>query len=100
MTSRSPASDAEISLTVTPTGPIDIRPPDTVVSFLLPETEFDADVIQRFCHFVHFFASPEDGERWTAQHPGTFLLSVDDAYSLGQLTNRAAFGPVLVLGGR
>ena len=77
---------------MTPTGPIEIRPPDTVVSFLLPETEFDAEVIQRFCHFVHFFASPEDGERWTAQHPGTFLLSVDDAYSLGQLTNRAAFG--------
>ena len=100
VTSRSPASDAEISLTVTPTGPIDIRPPDTVVSFLLPETEFDADVIQRFCHFVHFFASPGDGERWTAQHPGTFLLSVDDAYSLGQLTNRAAFGPVLVPAGR
>jgi hypothetical protein len=45
-------------------------------------------------------ASAEDGERWTHQHPGTFLLSVDDAYGLGQLTNRAAFGAVLVPGGR
>ena len=98
--SRAPTSGAEISLTVTPTEPTHLAPADTVVSFLVPETEFDAGVIQRFCHFVHFFASPEDGERWTAQHPGMFLLSVDDAYSLGQLTNRAAFGPVLVPGGR
>jgi alkylmercury lyase len=100
VTSRSPASDTEISLTVTPAGPTDLAPADTVVSFLLPETEFDADVIQRFCHFVHFFASAEDGEQWTAQHPGTFLLSADDAYRLGQLTNRAAFGAVLVPSGR
>jgi hypothetical protein len=48
VTSRSPASDAEISLTVTPAGPADLAPADAVVSFLLPETEFDADVIQRF----------------------------------------------------
>jgi alkylmercury lyase len=100
VTSRSPASDAAISLTVTPTGPTDLQPADTVVSFLLPETDFDADVIQRFCHFVHFFASPEDSEAWTAQHPGTFLLSVDDAYRLGQLTNRSVFGDVLAPTGR
>jgi alkylmercury lyase len=100
VTSRSPASDAEISLTVTPTGPTDLTPLDTVVSFLLPETEFDAGVIQRFCHFVHFFASPADSMQWTAKHPGTFLLSVDDAYRLGALTNRAAFGAALVPGGR
>jgi alkylmercury lyase len=100
VTSRSPTSDAEISLTVTPTGPTDLAPADTVVSFLLPETEFDAGVIQRFAHFVHFFASPEDSEQWTAGHPGTFVLSVDEAYRLGQLTNRAAFGAALVPGGR
>src|SRR6266849_3916719 len=69
VTSRSPTSGAEISLTVTPTGPTDLAPADTVVSFLLPETEFDAGIVQRFCHFVHFFASPEDGARWTAEHP-------------------------------
>jgi alkylmercury lyase len=100
VTSRSPNSGAEISLTVTPTGPTDLAPADTVVSFLLPETEFDAGIIQRFCHFVHFFASPEDGARWTAEHPGTFLLTVEDAYRLGELTNRAAFGTALVPGGR
>jgi alkylmercury lyase len=100
VTSRSPTSGAEISLTVTPTGPSDLVPPDTVVSFLIPEGEFDAGVIQRFCHFVHFFASREDSEQWTAEHPGTFLLTVEDAYRLGELTNRASFGTALVPGGR
>jgi alkylmercury lyase len=99
ITSRSPVSDAEIALTVTPSGPTDVQPADTVVSLLLPDGEFDADVIKRFCQFVHFFASHEDGEAWTAEHPGTFLLTVEDAYRLGQLTNHAAFGGALAPAG-
>jgi alkylmercury lyase len=95
VTSRSPVSDTEIALTVTPAGPTDVQPPDTVVSMLVPEGEFDADFITRFCRFVHFFASPEDSEPWTVEHPGTFLLTVEDAYRLGQLTNRAVFGDAL-----
>jgi alkylmercury lyase len=95
VTSRSPSRDSEIALTVTATGPADTTPPEAVVSLLLPDGEFGLDVIQRFCHFVHFFASPQDSERWVAEHPGTFLLSVDDAYRLGQLTNRARFGDAL-----
>jgi alkylmercury lyase len=100
VTSRSPASDTEIALTVTPAGPSDVQPPETVVSLLLPDGEFDAGVIERFCHFVHFFSSPEDSEQWLTEHPGTFLLSLDDAYRLGQLTNRAVFGDALVPAGR
>lgn len=96
VTSRSPASETAISLTVTPAGPTDVRPPETVVSLLLPEGEFGADVIQRFCHFAHFFASPQDSEKWVSEHPGAFLVSVDDAYRLGQLTNHAVFGDALV----
>jgi alkylmercury lyase len=95
VTSRSPASDGEIALTVTASGPSDVTPREAVVSLLLPDGEFGLDVIQRFCHFVHFFASPQDSERWVAEHPGTFVLSVDDAYRLGQLTNRAGFGHAL-----
>lgn len=99
VTSRSPTSGTEISLTVTPTGLADPQPPRAVVSFLIPETEFDANVIHSFCHFVHFFAFPQDGELWTAEHPGTFLLSLKDAYHLGQLTNHAVFGTALTPGG-
>lgn len=44
---------------------------------------------------VHYFASREAGEWWTKEHEGTFLISVDDAYELGRLTNRAQFGPAM-----
>jgi alkylmercury lyase len=95
VTSRCPRTGREISLTVTPDGPADLAPPETVISFLVPETRFDANVIQSFCHFVHFFVSPAAVASWTAEHPGTFPLSVDDAYRLGKLTNRATFGAAL-----
>lgn len=98
--SRAPTGDEVISLTVTPDGLTDVRPPETVVSFLVPKAGFNADIIQSFCHFIHFFASSEAGAAWTAEHPGTFLLSVDDAYRLGHLTNQATFGAALAGGGR
>ena len=67
-----------------------MSPRETVVSFLVPEQQFDANVLQRFCHFVHFFASPDAAASWTAGHPRTFELSIDDASRLGRLTTRAA----------
>ena len=72
-----------------------MAPPETVISFLVPDTPFDANVIQSFCHFVHFFVSPAAAAGWTAEHPGTFPLSVNDAYRLGKLTNHATFGAAL-----
>jgi alkylmercury lyase len=93
--SRCPSTGAGISLTVTPNGPADLTPPETVVSFLVPDQQFDANVLQSFCHFVHFFASSGAAETWTAEHPGTFQLSIDDAYHLGQLTNHATFGAAI-----
>ena len=95
VSSRCPSTGAAISLSVTPDGPADLAPRETVVSFLVPETQFDANVIQSFCHFVHFFASPDAAASWTAEHPGTFSLSIDDAHRLGKLTNRASFGAAL-----
>ena len=32
------------------------------------------------------------GAAWTAEHPGTFLLSLADAFRLARLANRATFG--------
>jgi alkylmercury lyase len=99
VTSRCATTGEQISLTVTPTGLSDVRPAEAIVSFLLPEVEFDASVIERFCHFVHFFASRSAGEQWTSEHPGTFLLSVEDAYRLGELNNGAVWGSALAAGG-
>ncbi len=62
------------------------------MSYLVPEEKFDLDVVQTFCDFVYFFASAHAAQQWTAERPGTFALSVDDAYRLGQITNHATFG--------
>lgn len=95
VTSRDPITHAQISLTVAPNGVKDVKPRSTVVSFLTPDRTFDRDVIANFCHFVHFFTSPEAGRSWATQHPGTFLLSVEDAFALGQLTNARNFGDAM-----
>jgi alkylmercury lyase len=86
-----PTTGETISLVVAPWGVVETSHPDAVVSFLLPDQDFDADVIQSFCHFIYFFASPKAGESWTAQHPGTFLLSLEDAFELGRRVNALDF---------
>ncbi len=95
VTSRDPITHTPISLTVAPDRVKHVRPKSTVVSILTPDRTFDRDVIVNFCHFVHFFSSQEAGEAWIARHPGTFLLSVKDAFALGQLTNARNFGDAL-----
>ncbi len=93
--SRCTTTSERISLTVGPDGPQEVSPSDTVLSFLTPETPFDANMVMSFCHFVLFFNSPESGTTWIAKHPNTFLLSLEDAFEVGRLTNRAKFGDVL-----
>ena len=99
VSSRCPATGAGISLMVTPAGVADLAPSEAMVSYLVPERRFDADVVQSFCDFVYFLASPDAAAAWTAEHPGTFPLPVDDLYRLGRLTNRASFGAALGAGG-
>jgi alkylmercury lyase len=89
--SACPTTGEMISLVVSPRGVVETSHRDAVVSFLTPDRDFDADVIQSFCHFVHFFASREAGETWTAEHPGTFLLPLDDAFELGRRVNALNF---------
>jgi alkylmercury lyase len=93
--SRCPTTGMEITLTVGPKGPSDVRPAETVLSFLSPERKLDGDVIRSFCHFIHFFASERAAAEWTEQHPGTFTLSIEHGFELGRLTNRATFATAL-----
>lgn len=92
VTSADPLTGERIRLAVTPAGVKEAHPQSTVVSFLLPDGPFGADAVQGFCHSVHFFASEQSALRWTAEHPGTFVLSMDDAFELGRLTNRLRWG--------
>ncbi len=82
-------------MTVSNDGPGEVRPAGTVLSFLAPRGQFDADIVRSFCHLVQFFASEHAAEDWIAQNPDTFTLSIDDGYRLGRMTNEAAFGTAL-----
>jgi alkylmercury lyase len=96
ITSTSPAEERTISLTVTPKQVERIDPTGACVSFLMPgPTGFGRDVITTFCHFIYFFPSRRAGESWTAQHPGTFLLSVAEAHVLARRVNAAQYGDAL-----
>lgn len=90
--SRDPQTGETVSLMVTPEGIEDLSPEGAVVSFLMPDEPWDHDVIQGFCHYVLFFASRESGQQWLTKHPGTFLVSVDDAFEVGRRTNAVQFG--------
>ena len=65
-----------------------VSPEEVAVSFLRPDARFDSDVITTFCHFVHFFTAPDLGEQWVQEHPGTFILSLPEAFELARLSNR------------
>jgi len=92
ITSHCAQSGKEIRLTIEPARITSVDPESTVLSFVTPdENGIREDVINSFCHSVLFFASPELGEQWVADHPGTFLLSVDNAFELAQMINSRKF---------
>jgi hypothetical protein len=51
-------------------------------------------VTASFCHYVHFFRDREAGARWAAQHPGTFLLSLEEAFAVGKRMNAVRYREV------
>lgn len=91
--SECPVSGERIRLTVTAQGLRDIEPESTVMSFLVlgaEKTQFE--LRENFCCYVHFFRSRQDGREWVSKHEGTFLISLDEAYQLGQVVNQARIG--------
>lgn len=87
--SKDPVTGELVTMTVTPDGVRDLSPPDAVLSFLVPKGELGHDVIQTFCHFVLNFASDASGREWTARHPGTMILTIDEAFQLAHGAWRA-----------
>jgi alkylmercury lyase len=68
----------------------DLSHPELVLSFK-QMGEWSADVIASFCHFVHFFTDQDNAEAWTAEHDGTFVVSLDDAVRLGEVWGELVF---------
>lgn len=86
VTSTCPVTGTKITLIVDASGVRDVDPPQAVLSFLKPEDGLGDDIIERFCHYIHLFASPEAAQAWVAEHVGTFVLSVDDAFEIARRT--------------
>jgi alkylmercury lyase len=85
------ATGQAVRLAVSPTVVESAEPPGISVSFVVPDGEaVRADVITSFCHYVHFFTA-ENAE----MHPGTFLLSLPDAFEVGRLLNQRRYGMAL-----
>ena len=96
VTSQCRFTDSPISLVLTPNRVQKVSPKDTCISFLTPETvKVKESVVDHFCHYVNFFESPDIALVWVKKHPGTFLLSVDDAYAIGRYINAAQYPAIL-----
>lgn len=90
--STTPAGGATVRLTVATDRVVHIDPVDAHMSFLLPDAaDVQRDVVTTFCHFVHFFPSREAGERWAAEHDGTFLLTLEEAHAVALRKNAALY---------
>lgn len=81
--SHCPQTGGPITLTVTPNEVLALQPACAAVS-LLPPGAID-DLRRAFCCHVHFFVSRQAGEDWLLQKPGAEIVSVGDAFRLGQL---------------
>ena len=88
---------SRIHLTMSPDRVEYVQPEDTVMSFMIPAPAgVKKSVVAHFCHAVHFFSSKQAGLRWTGQHAGTFLLTVEQAHRLGQKINALQYPDIQI----
>ena len=94
--STCPVTGNKIRLTAGKEGVSQLDPKEAVVSLVIPDAaKAQENVIGNFCHFVHFFSSPQAGEKWISKNPGTPLVSVAEAFYIGQRVNEALYDEVL-----
>lgn len=87
--SLDPQNGETLDLTVSPQRVIRRSHNDMVVSFIHPNEACREDIVANFCHQVYAFTDPDSATTWVDAHPGTFFVSLDDAFNLGQHWNRA-----------
>lgn len=69
--------------------------PDSVLSFLRPDREWDAQVMATFCHYVRHFTGPETAQRWADRHEGAFVLDLEAGVELARRHIERTFGEAL-----
>src|SRR5713226_1438299 len=80
-----PASGTVIRLTVTPTELLNLDPVSAVVSIVVPTCSTESCSTRgAFCDLVHFFSSAEAASAWRLSQPQGHIVSVAEAYQLGQ----------------
>jgi alkylmercury lyase len=93
VTTADPVSGEAITYRIGPDGAITgASHPDAVLSFLRPDKPWDDGVQATFCYYVLHFTSPVTAHQWTATHPGTFVIGLDDAAELARRYTARTFG--------
>lgn len=80
--SRCASTGAPIFLTVAPDKVLAVEPAGATVSLVQPDAS--TDIRRSFCCHVNFFASAAAGDSWVSQHEGGKVLTVADAFEVGQ----------------
>jgi alkylmercury lyase len=94
-----PVTGEVVRLKVSPNGIESANPESAVVSFVTPDrARIEENVVRNFCHYVYFFPAPGSAEMWRAQHPGTRLVTLHEAWALGRAKNAVQYGVVLEIG--
>jgi alkylmercury lyase len=86
-----PATGRRVSLTVTPYSVVAVTSRQAVVSIVVPEST--DDIRSTFCCDVMFFVSPSAGRTWLAAEAQGALLTIEEAYEFGRVTNERCFKP-------
>ena len=93
--SRCPTTAEPITLTVGGTEVSGVRPAEAVLSYLHRTEPLDQNLIDTFCHYIHFFANPDVAADWTARHDGTFTLSLAEGSEIARRMNRGRYPSIL-----
>ncbi|QWV96112.1 alkylmercury lyase MerB [Geomonas nitrogeniifigens] len=82
--SRCPVTGSRVCLTVGPTGVSYVSPAEVVLSMVIHGKKGGCcNVRSSFCSGVHFISSKKAAATWMSQHPDAFILSVPEAWQLG-----------------
>jgi alkylmercury lyase len=88
--STCPTTGTQIRLTVTPEGIAALDPPDTVLSMVIPgvtphcQPGSQSGPQGPLCSAIYFFSSREAASTWLVAHPGTAILSANEAWHLAR----------------
>ena len=89
VSSSCPVTGQPIHLTVTPERLEHFDPPSGVLSLLIQDgLATCCNIRDAFCAYSQFFASREAASTWLSQTPSAHLLSIEEAFTLGQTLAR------------